>query len=227
MAELDTTFYDKDGHVIHPSLMNTSSDGSGTWYVTLIDSSGRLILGTGDTVVGKVRLVDSAGDEITNATQDAIATVEKASIVHQEKPFGKGDLTSDSVQESAEVTTSDATWTTIESVTIEPPATGSIAEIEFGLTYSIKSSNTAKFVKHKAQARDKDGTWVDLYTEVTRTADASVYAEVTYGGRFKTVTNFDAVPFDIQIMVQREDATEEATGKVKNSSYIKVTYNAS
>ena len=137
-------------------------------------------------------------------------------------------MTSDGVQYSAEVTTNDAAWTTVESITIEPPATGAgnIVEVEFGLTYSIKSSSTVKYVKHKAQARDKDGTWVDLYSEVTRSADASAYLEVTYSGRFKPVTDFDAVPFEVQIMIQREDAGEEASGKVKNSSYVKVIYNA-
>ena len=187
-----------------------------------------LSIAAGTNVIGKVRLVSTDGSEVTLDSQNAVSTVEKASIVHLEKPFGKGNLTSDGVQLSAEVTTSNDTWTTVESITVEPPATGAgnIVEVEFGLTYQIKSSSTTKHVKHKAQARDKDGTWIDLYTEITRSADASVYLEVTYSGRFETVTNFDAVPFDVQVMIKRQDSGENALAQVKNSSYVKVIYNA-
>lgn len=148
-------------------------------------------------------------------------------ILLLDNPFGKGDLTSDGVQWSTEVTTSDANFKTVESITIEPPATGTIIQVEFGITYRIKSSSTAKHVKHKAQARNKGGTWVDLYAEVTRAADASSYLEVTYSGRFVPETNFNSVPFDVQVLIKREDAGENALAQVKSAGYIKVTYKPS
>ena len=39
---------------IRPVLYNTAKDGSGTWYFALVDSSGRLILGTSTASIGKL-----------------------------------------------------------------------------------------------------------------------------------------------------------------------------
>ena len=145
-------------------------------------------------------------------------------VVWTEYPFGKGDLTSDGIQYSAEVTTTDRNWTEVEQVTIEPPSDGVIIEVELAVTHSIKSTGATKYVKHKVQARNKGGTWVDLYSEVTRVANASAYAEVTYSDRFPTQANFNAVPFDVRIVIQREDATENAVGKARNAGYVRVRY---
>ena len=144
--------------------------------------------------------------------------------VHVEFPFAKGDLTVNGVQHSAQVTTADAAYTEVESATIEPPIDGTIIEVQFSLTGRFQSSGAAKDVKFKWQARDKGGTWVDLHTEVTLAADASALAEHTYSGTFLPVANFGTVPFDVRLVVQREDATEQAKGETKNSSWVKVKY---
>lgn len=139
-------------------------------------------------------------------------------------PFAKGDLTATGVQYSTQVTTTDAAFTEVESATIEPPIDGTIIEVQFSLTGRFQSSGAAKDVKFKWQARDKGGTWVDLHTEVTLAADASALAEHTYSGTFLPAANFEYVPFDIRLVVQREDATENASGETKNSSWVKVKY---
>ena len=149
-------------------------------------------------------------------------------IVHTEYPLAKGNLTSDGVQWSAEKTTTTDGYETVEAVTIEPPTAGTIVEVGFGLTCAVKSSSTLESVLFKWQARNKGGTWVDLHGEVTYAANASVYAEYTYSGRFKPVANFNAVPFGIQLLIKSGVAAgENAIGKVKNSSYVKVIYKAS
>ena len=79
----------------------------------------------------------------------------------------------------------------------------------------------------KWQARNKGGSWVDLHGEVTYSADASVYKEYTYSGRFKPVANFSTVPFDIRLMIKSGAAGgENAVGKTKSSSYVKIIYSA-
>jgi len=149
-------------------------------------------------------------------------------VEHIEHPFAKGDLTSDGVQWSAEKTTSTDDYETVEEVTVNPPALGAIIEFEFGLTCAVKSSGASESVLFKWQARNKGGTWVDLHGEVTYSADASAYEEYTYSGRFKPVANFNAVPFDIQLTIKSGAAGgENAVGKTKNSSYVKVVYSAS
>ncbi len=39
---LDTDYMGQDGQVIHPWLCNTAKDGSGTWYVPIVDSDGKI-----------------------------------------------------------------------------------------------------------------------------------------------------------------------------------------
>jgi len=149
------------------------------------------------------------------------------SIVHLEHPFAKGDLTSDGVQwtDTTDTTTADTDVTVDSAKTIEPPASGSIVEVEFALTGGFRavSSATADLI-YKWQARDKDGTWVTLVT-VTKTDIGTTEVEETYSGRFTTVANFDAVPFDVQLVIQCNEANQ-GRARIKNSSYVKVIYNS-
>jgi len=149
-------------------------------------------------------------------------------IEHVEHPFARGTLTSDGVQWSDEKTTSTDDYETVEEVTVNPPALGAVVEFEFGLTCAVKSGGDTESVLFRWQARNKGGTWVDLHDEVTYPADASTYKEYTYSGRFKPVTNFDSVPFDVRLIIKSGSAGgENAVGKTKSSSYVKVNYSAS
>jgi hypothetical protein len=151
-----------------------------------------------------------------------------AVIEHLEHPFARGNLTSDGVQWSAEHTTSTDDYEEVESVVVSPPALGDVLEYEFGLTCAVKSSGATESVLFKWQARNQGGTWVDLHNEVTYAADASAYKEYTYSGRFKPVANFDVVPFDVRLIIKSGGAGgENAIGKAKGSSYVKVIYSAS
>jgi hypothetical protein len=151
-----------------------------------------------------------------------------AVIEHTEYPFAKGDLTADGIQWSAEVDTTTAdTDVEIESVTIRPPALGEMIEVEFGLTAAFRavSSSMADLI-YKWQARNKGGTWVDLHSAVTKTNIGTTYVEETRSGRFKTVANFDSLPFEVRLIIQCNEANE-GRAKVKNSSYVRVKYSAS
>ena len=151
-----------------------------------------------------------------------------AVIEHIEHPFARGNLTSDGVQWSDEHTTATDDYEEVESVAISPPALGDVLEFEFGLTCAVKSSGATETVLFKWQARNQGGTWVDLHSEVTYAADASAYKEYTYSGHFKPVTNFNAVPFDVRLVIKSGGAGgENAVGKTKSSSYVKVIYSAS
>lgn len=148
-------------------------------------------------------------------------------IEHTEHPFARGNLTADGIQWSAEKTTSTDDFETVEQATIKPPALGTILEFEFGLTCALKSSGATEAAGFKWQARNKGGTWVDLHDEVAYAADASSYREYTYSGRRGPATNFNAVPFEIRLLIKSASAGgENAIGKTKNSSYVKVIYAA-
>jgi len=151
-----------------------------------------------------------------------------AVIEHTEYPFAKGNLTADGIQWSAEVDTTTAdTDVEVENVTIKPPALGEMIEVEFGLTAAFRavSSSTADLT-YKWQARNKGGTWVDLHSAVTKTNIGTTYVEETRSGRFKTVANFDSLPFEVRLIIQCNEANE-GRAKVKNSSYVRVKYSAS
>jgi len=63
---------------------------------------------------------------------------------------------------------------------------------------------------------DCGGAWVDVTPEVTYPADASGWQEYTYSGRFAPVAGFDAVPFDLRLVVRSGAAAgETAAGKTK------------
>jgi hypothetical protein len=153
----------------------------------------------------------------------AIAVVE-----HTEYPFAKGDLTADGIQWCAEKDTTTADVDVeVESVTIKPPALGEMLEVEFGLTAAFRavSSSTADLT-YKWQARNKGGTWVDLHSAVTKTDVGTTYVEETRSGRFKTVANFNSLPFEIRLVIQCNEANQ-GRAKIKNSSCVRVKYSAS
>ena len=149
-------------------------------------------------------------------------------VEHTEYPFAKGDLTSGGIQWSAEKDTTTADVDVeVESITINPPALGETIEVEFGLTAAFRAVSSATAdLKYKWQARNKGGTWVDLHSEVTKTDVGASYVEETRSGRFKTVANFDSLPFEVRLIIQCNEANE-GRAKIKNSSYVRVKYSAS
>lgn len=151
-----------------------------------------------------------------------------AVIEHTEHPFAKGDLTADGTQWSAEKdTTTAGVDVEVESATINPPALGALLEVEFGLTAAFRAVSSATAdLTYKWQARNKGGTWVNLHSPVTKADIGTSYVEETRSGRFKTVTNFDSVPFEVRLVIQCDEANQ-GRAKVKNSSYVRVKYSAS
>jgi len=151
-----------------------------------------------------------------------------AVIEHIEYPFAKGDLTSDGIQWSAEKDTTTADVDVeVESVTIKPPALGEMIEVEFGLTAAFRAVSSATAdLTYKWEVRNKGGTWVDLHSAVTKTDIGTTYVEETRSGRFKTVANFDSLPFEVRLIIQCNEANE-GRAKVKNSSCVRVKYSAS
>jgi len=115
----------------------------------------------------------------------------------------------------------------VESVTIKPPALGEMIEVEFGLTAAFRAVSSATAdLTYKWEVRNKGGTWVDLHSAVTKTDIGTTYVEETRSGRFKTVANFDSLPFEVRLIIQCNEANE-GRAKVKNSSCVRVKYSAS
>ena len=52
MTIIDGGLQDEMGRQIRPVLANTAKDGSGTWYVPLVDADGKLIMGAGTALMG-------------------------------------------------------------------------------------------------------------------------------------------------------------------------------
>ena len=154
--------------------------------------------------------------------------LEALNLIDFEDRLVAADLTSDGVQWSSEYTTTGNEYEEAFKKTVDPAGIfGEILWVEFGLTCAIKSSGATEGVAFKWQARNKDGTWVDLHPEVTRSADASAYAEYTRQGFFKTVANFNKVPCDVRLVIKSTTAGgENAIARVKSSSYVRVVFKA-
>jgi len=136
-----------------------------------------------------------------------------------------GALTEDGTQYSSEVTTGAAdTDVTVLSKLINPVLEGGILLVEFGLTADFKavSSATADLI-WKWQARNKDGTWVDLHSAVTETDIGTTYKSRTRSGYFTPEANFQNVPFEVRLILQCNELNE-GRARVKSSSYVRVIY---
>ncbi len=136
-----------------------------------------------------------------------------------------GALTEDGTQYSSEVTTGAAdTDVTVLSKLINPVLEGRILLVEFGLTADFKavSSGTADLI-WKWQARNKDGTWVDLHSAVNETNIGTTYKSRTRSGYFTPEANFQNVPFEVRLILQCNELNE-GRARVRNSSYVRVIY---
>ena len=142
-------------------------------------------------------------------------------------PFGKGALTTDGIQYSAEVAGIGDAYTAIETMTIIQPTGDALQEIDFGLTVAIKSSAAVEGVNWKMQASDDGALWEDLIAEQLRAASCAAYLDVSASGRFPPAGNFlgTGATFKVRAVVKSAVAGgETATGKMKNSSFILLKY---
>jgi len=151
-----------------------------------------------------------------------------AVIEHTEHPFARGDLTSDGIQWCAEKdTAAEDVDVEVESITISPPALGALIEVEFGLTAAFRAVSSATAdLTYTWQARNKGGTWVDLHSAVTKADIGTTYVEETRSGRFKPEADFNAVPFDVRLIIRCSEA-DEGRARIKNSSYVRFKYSTS
>ena len=147
----------------------------------------------------------------------------------------EGLLTTDGIQYSAEVETTTAdTDVTAFSYAFDlgfdhfgqfmSRQTRKILTCYFEIHTMLKaeSSGTAG-VKFKAQARNKDGTWVDLFAWVTYANIGIVYLEKTYKGYADIQANFQEVPFDFRVIFQCNEV-DEGRAKIKNTSYFRCIF---
>jgi len=144
-------------------------------------------------------------------------------------PFGSGDLKIDGVQFSTPSTTGTANnaLATVGPATAQPPVMGDIYEMEMGLTSAIRQEGTAgSTVQWMWQARDinRGQAWRNLMSawDSTVADDSTAYAENTYSGRVSQNDVLGTLPFEIQLVVRRQDNVSlKGVAKVKNSTFVK------
>lgn len=146
-------------------------------------------------------------------------------------PFGQGNLKSDGIQYSPEVTNATTGFTAVQTATLDLPGLDNIMEMEYGLTFSVKTA-TAASVLYKWQGSDDGTTWVDVCTAQTATADLAFQNALTVSGRFPlTTTGFlgkgrgNKSPFYLRaVSAVATSTTVTVTSRIKNSSYVKIIY---
>lgn len=137
-------------------------------------------------------------------------------------------LTTDGVQWSdSKDTTTANTDITVFQVAISPPRAGTLKEVEFGLMAGFRAvaSATADLI-YQWQAKDNAvSTWVNMFAATTITNPGTTEQEKPWSGVFPPLysANFDAVPFDIRLILQCNEANE-GRGRVKGSSWVRFKY---
>jgi len=147
----------------------------------------------------------------------------------------QGLLTTDGVQYSDEVTTTtvnvdvdafshtfDLGFAKLGSYVSKIPRALLACYFEIHLMLGSVSTDTAD-VKFKAQARNKNGTWVDLFAFVTNDNIGTAYIEKTYKGWANLSSVFNQVPFDFRIIFQCNELNE-GKAKLRNNSYFRAIF---
>ncbi len=170
--------------------------------------------------------------DIFNSVWDPDAKVLRLSLVDREDmqmlvhPFGQGNLTTSGTAFGTAKVTTGTVYEAVDVKTVLPNSTGTITELEIGVTVAINSSGTSNPVLVKLQGRNTGGTFVDISAVETYAANASAVKEITFSGRVGLTGSLNRVPFDLQAAVLAGTAGETGTAKIKNSSYCLVTYNS-
>jgi len=162
-------------------------------------------------------------------------TIATRSLVeHVEHPFGKGSLTTNGAQYSSAVTSIGTTYTELEKATIKLPTGVTAVEVEVAATAALKASGSTDDINWKVQASDDGSSWDDLISEQTL-SNTTDYTDVTASGRvdadggtnFKlsgTSTSPTSRTFYVRVVAKSAGSTDTVSGKVKNSSYVKVLW---
>ncbi len=199
------------------------------WYITY---------NGGTTWVAMATQVVQGTAANLNATVTQVAPV-KAPVEDVTIYLVGADLTTDGVAYSDEKqTVTNDTDITVYEYTFEPESGGgSIVWVYFNIVATLKGADAQADLKMTMQVRNKDGTWQDLFSQVTYTDINTVYLDKRYEGYLvkdaaayctpgdaDLWTYFDEVPFDFRVLLQAADSTD-GYGKIKNSSLIRVVYN--
>lgn len=99
-----------------------------------------------------------------------------------------------------------------------------LLQLNLAIEVRAVSSITADLI-WKWQARNKNGTWVDLHSAVTETDPNTTYlARNRSGVKISypevVIANLDEVPFDLQLLLQCNEANE-GRARVAGSSYTR------
>ncbi len=92
----------------------------------------------------------------------------------------------------------------------------------FKAAVMLKVSTGTATMKWKPQARNHEGTWVDLCGYVTFSA-TNTYKESRVDGYAELSSNFNQIPFDFRILFQC-DTVSIGRGKVKNTSQFRAIF---
>ena len=99
-----------------------------------------------------------------------------------------------------------------------------IIDVYFNIECEFRTTSSATAdIAWKAQARNKNGTWIDLSDSVYVGNVGTIYTASNLVGYFAVVDNFDEIPFDFRILL-RSNEIDEGTGRVKSGSYARTIF---
>lgn len=103
-----------------------------------------------------------------------------------------------------------------------PRLKGTLAWVEYYISFELKAGSGTADLKWKLQARNKDGTWTDMCAEQSADNIGAVYVAKVIQGLLDIKTNITEIPFEMRLIFQsNETAPGIATGRVKNDTAIR------
>jgi len=215
----DATGTDVVGAVTASPTSNTVLDRLKTIATNLTTLVTGIVLAAGTALIGKVGI-----DQTTPGTTNRIdAQLSGLQVI----PFNLFEwtnstwiatqlLTATGVQLSDEKTiAAGGAETQVFGAIFSPPKAGTLVAVQLGITYQVKSDNALENKTHRVVARLGAGAWVTLMT--TTGTITTGYVEKYASGVFYGVANFNAVPFEIALLVT-PSATYNISAQVKSSS---------
>ncbi|MBM3131919.1 MAG: hypothetical protein FJZ95_02655 [Chloroflexi bacterium] len=150
---------------------------------------------------------------------DVYAQVVAVHSLPQREPFTynpvKGNCVLDTAGQYSTQLTTDVQNVdkTLSLGTYEPLRSGKIGGLSAGGTVTVNVPVYLQAVagtpnaKLTLQARNKGGAWVDLMPLSANIATSTIEICTVINGKFPTVVNFNAVPFDLQLLCRSDHAT--------------------
>ena len=93
-----------------------------------------------------------------------------------------------------------------------PNTKGHLIRVHYVISFSLKAGTATADLKWKLQARNKDGSWIDMCAEQTETNIGTAYAAKTIKGYLDSQNVISKKPFEMRFIIQSHESKSTING---------------